>query len=70
MSGDNHSQADRLDVIGRAMDGVGVWIGFRDEAGDDDFASGTLDRDSLRQLARAILRDPAAVAAIRGEVSS
>ena len=57
---------DRTDAIARVLEGIHVSIGYRDDAGDDNWADGTLDMDERRTLIRAILAtdDPAAVAAI------
>ena len=57
---------DRTDAIARVLEGIHVSIGYRDDAGDDNWADGTLDMDERRTLIRAILAtdDPAAVAAL------
>lgn len=57
---------DRTDAIARVLEGIHVSIGYRDDAGDDNWADGTLDMDERRTLIRALLAtdDPAAVAAL------
>lgn len=55
-----------IDAVAKVMEGRDVWVGFRDEAGDDDCANGTIDASDLRDLAKWILdsTDPAVHAAM------
>ena len=66
MSGDGEALVQQ---IAEAMSGREVWVGFRDEAGDDACASGVVDFSDLRDLARAVLPlVEAQVAPLRDEV--
>jgi len=63
--------SDREARYVKAMEGLEVWVGFRDEAGDDDSALGTIDRDDLRTLARAAMKAADAESAeIRAKVKA
>ena len=55
-----------IGAIANLLSGREVWIGFRDDAGDDAAESGTIDFSDLRDLSRAILTstDPAVHAAM------
>lgn len=46
---------EQIANVAQAFEGEEVFVGFRDEAGDDDSALGTLDRDSRNDLAHALL---------------
>ncbi|MDR6861954.1 hypothetical protein [Phycicoccus sp. 3266] len=46
--------ADQTGPITEALSGVELTVGFRDDAGDDDWATGTLDQDESRTIARAL----------------
>lgn len=53
--------------IAAALTGAEVTVGYRDDAGDDAWATGALDSDEALTLVQLMLTDPAIRAALAEE---